>query len=143
VLGEKVLLGQLIPKSVDPELRKVWVWHSLEEIDHKAVAMDLFLEVGGTWLQRVRGMLYTFTGFWWDATIRMLHMLKRDGLLRKPRTWWQIAELFLGSRGVLRPILGDILKFFSPRFHPARHDNYGLVAEGRQLLKADLVVGSF
>lgn len=143
VLGEKVLQGHLVPEGTDPAMRKLWIWHALEEIDHKSVAMDVFVDAGGSYLLRCRAMTYAFTTFWFDAITRMLHMLRKDGLLWKLRTFWQIADLLLGRKGILRLIMPDILKYFAPRFHPSRHDNYGLVFHGRELLQADAAVGSF
>ncbi|WP_141734118.1 metal-dependent hydrolase [Oligoflexus tunisiensis] len=143
VLGEKVLQGDLVPEGIDPELRKIWIWHALEEVDHKAVAMDLFVEAGGTYWQRVRAMLYSATGICWDTSIRMFHMLKRDGLLFKWKTWWQLAELMFGKKGLVPLVTWDILRFFAPGFHPARHNNYGLVDHGRRLLGLEAAAGHF
>ncbi|HYX31809.1 MAG TPA: metal-dependent hydrolase [Oligoflexus sp.] len=143
VLGEKVLQGDLVPEGIDPELRKIWIWHALEEVDHKAVAMDLFLAAGGTYSQLVRAMMYSVSGILWDSFTRMFHMLKRDGLLFKPKTWWQIFGLMFGQKGLVRLTALDILKFFAPGFHPARHDNYNLVVHGRRMLGAEASAGSF
>lgn len=137
ILGEKVLTGKFLPEGlVDADVRRVWIWHSLEEVDHKSVAIDLFIDAGGTYVQRCRAMLYTMFGFWSDTFIRLFHLLKKDGLLWKPRTWLQIGDLLLGKNGVLWLMTWDTLKFFSPRFHPDRHDNYGLVDQGRRMLQA-------
>jgi predicted metal-dependent hydrolase len=143
VLGEKVLQGDLIPEGIDPEMRKIWIWHALEEVDHKAVAMDVFLAAGGTYWQRSRAMIYAASGLFWDTSIRMLHMLKRDGILWKVKTWLQILGLLFGKKGLVWLITVDILKFFAPGFHPARHDNYQLVDHGRQMLGTATPAGNF
>jgi uncharacterized protein len=143
VLGEKILQGDLVPEGIDPELRKIWIWHALEEVDHKAVAMDLFLAVGGTHSKLVRAMMYSITAVYWDTFVRMFHMLKRDGVLFKWKTWWQIVDLLFGKKGVIRLTAVDTLRFFAPDFHPARHDNYNLVAHGRHLIGAEATAGSF
>ncbi|HET9238683.1 MAG TPA: metal-dependent hydrolase [Oligoflexus sp.] len=143
VLGEKVLQGDLVPEGIDPELRKIWIWHALEEVDHKAVAMDLFQAAGGTYGQRARAMIYAACGLAWDTSIRMFHMLKRDGILWKWKTWWQLTELLFGRKGLVPLITRDILRFYAPGFHPARHDNYELVAHGRRLLGSEAAAGNF
>ncbi len=142
VLGEKVLQGELVPEGIDPELRRIWIWHALEEVDHKAVAMDLFLDAGGTYWQRSRAMIYAAVGLCWDTSIRMFHMLKRDGLLLKWKTWWQLGELLFGTKGLLRLVTWDVLRYFAPGFHPARHDNYDLVEHGRRMLGFEAAAGN-
>jgi predicted metal-dependent hydrolase len=142
VLGEKVLQGDLVPEGIDPDMRKIWIWHALEEVDHKAVAFDLFVEAGGTYWQRVRGMVYAAADLIWDTWIRTFHMLKRDGLLWKGKTWWQIAGLLFGKKGIFRLVTRDILRFFAPGFHPSRHDNYRLMEHGRRILRHEAMVGA-
>jgi predicted metal-dependent hydrolase len=104
--------------------------------------MDLFLEAGGTRWQLARAMVYAVNGLIWDASIRMFHMLKRDGLLWKWKTWWQLAELAFGKKGLVPLLTVDILRFFTPRFHPARHDNYELVARGRRMIGFETPAGN-
>jgi len=136
VLGEKILEGQILNEGVDPEVRQIWIWHAMEEVDHKSVAMDVYQLAGGTYGKRCRALIIVSFNFWSDALLRMLHMLKKDGLLWKPRTWWQIADLLLGRKGVIPLMTVDILKYFSRSFHPDLNENYDLVERGRNLLLA-------
>ena len=57
--------GQILLRSKDaclrrmrPPQRKLWTWHALEEIEHKAVAFDVYVAVGGGYTRRVLAMLW-------------------------------------------------------------------------------------
>ncbi len=134
VLGEKVLNGTWMSDGVDPEVRRLWYWHAMEEVDHKSVAMNVFQAVGGTYAKRARAMIYISFNFWGDTLLRMLHMLKKDRLLHKPITWWQLGGLCFGRQGILRVMGPDILKYFAPRFHPDKKDHSSLLARARHFL---------
>nr|WP_317622487.1 MULTISPECIES: metal-dependent hydrolase [unclassified Ketobacter] len=36
----------------DPDALKLWLWHALEENEHKAVAFDVYQQVSGNYLIR-------------------------------------------------------------------------------------------
>ena len=42
--------------KMDPAMRRFWNWHAAEEMEHKAVAFDVFRAVGGTEQLRRRAM---------------------------------------------------------------------------------------
>jgi predicted metal-dependent hydrolase len=54
-----VLLGsqQGLSKMREPQ-RSLWIWHALEEIEHKSVAFDVYRAVGGGYLRRVLAMVW-------------------------------------------------------------------------------------
>ena len=114
--------------GVPSEYRLIWEWHATEEIEHKAVAFDLFHAMGGSYgLRCVAGLqlLVVFPLVMAEMMVRFLH---QDKLLGKPKTWWQILKLggmFLRHSGMMAK---RYVAFLLPGFHPNNHDDEEVLA---------------
>ena len=52
ILARLILTDEKWLEGASAEFRKIWYYHALEEIEHKAVAFDVYKEVKGpTWLR--------------------------------------------------------------------------------------------
>jgi predicted metal-dependent hydrolase len=49
--------------------------------------------------------------------------LRRDGQLFRARTWGGALKMWFGRNGLAGHLLRPGLDYFSPSFHPWRHDN--------------------
>lgn len=114
-----------------PAMRKLWSWHALEEAEHKAVAFDLYLAVGGNYPWRMRWFLFASLQFFFDCLRQTTNNLWHDGTLFKPSTWWNAASFLFG-----RPSRGNgwvwltalpALAYLKRDFHPWQQDNRALV----------------
>ena len=47
-----LFMEPLVAESMHPETLRFWRWHAVEELEHKAVAFDLFKMVGGGYFLR-------------------------------------------------------------------------------------------
>lgn len=110
-------------ESAHPKLRALYVWHAMEEYEHKAVAYDVMLQAAkvGYWY-RILGMLQLSIGFPLHVGLVINHMLKVDGhgfwrrmIMWMKGTWW-----LWGWRGLLWPIIAPYLAYYSPSFHPSK-----------------------
>lgn len=119
--------------SATPAMRKLWLWHSMEETEHKAVAFDLYLALRGNAYWRRRWYLVATLQFALDITHQTVNNLWHDGTLFKPSTWWSAASFFFGrpSRGggwvwlTAKPLLA----YLKRDFHPWQQDNRALVQD--------------
>jgi predicted metal-dependent hydrolase len=60
VLGEQVLTSSWVQEQLtDPEVRAMLNWHAIEEMEHKAVAFDVYRHVGGKEWLRIVAMAIT------------------------------------------------------------------------------------
>ena len=97
------------------EALRFWRWHAVEELEHKAVAFDLFRSVGGGYLLRIfsaiAALLLLARPF--DKIAR--RMLKNDPTEITPEIRERAREL---NREMMGPQLRMIARYFRPGFHP-------------------------
>jgi predicted metal-dependent hydrolase len=116
-------------KGADPHVADLWLWHGIEETEHKAVAFDVFIAVGGTASERRRALLFS-TWFFLKDTFRITRlMLRKDGKLWSLREWLSGLNFLFVYPGVLRRIFIPFLRFLRKGFHPWQHDNRHLIDE--------------
>lgn len=116
------------------EILRLWQWHAIEEIEHKAVAYDTFLAVTRhmpawrRWALRCHVMALVSLQFWYSNFQRMADFFRQDGM-NTPRTWWRVAKYLLVKPGMFRRIFRDYLRFYGPGFHPWHRDDRPLIAD--------------
>jgi hypothetical protein len=121
------------------EILRLWQWHAIEEIEHKAVAYDTFVAVTQQmpalrrWALRCHVMGLVSLQFWYSNFQRMADFFRQDGM-NTPRTWLRVAAYLLVKPGMFRRIFRDYLRFFAPGFHPWQRDDRRLIAEIEQKL---------
>ncbi len=105
----------LIRDSMPEEMQRFWSWHAAEEIEHKAVAFDLFRAAGGGYLLRVASAITALCliAIPFDRMVR--RMMKDDG---KPVTREMRAEARRIQMKIAGPQLRLLAHYFRPGFHP-------------------------
>lgn len=109
--------------------RQMWLWHALEETEHKAVSFDVWNAViqpgPGRYLLRIGVFLLTTLVFW--PTVFLLHtrLIRSDRHAgQRVRGMGRVIKFLYGPRHGLFPrIAGEWLSFFRPGFHPWDRDN--------------------
>lgn len=123
--------------EADPRIRAMYAWHAIEEIEHKAVAFDVYRDVArGSWLTRALSMLWISTLFPLHVFLIMRHMFKVDGLRQRWKLWARGLWWMYGPRGVYLRMIPDYLHYYSPRFHPWRHGNMRAYRRWREVYDA-------
>ncbi|MGH3669185.1 MAG: metal-dependent hydrolase, partial [Pseudonocardiaceae bacterium] len=98
-----------------------------EEVEHRAVAYDLFTHLDGRYLRRVRGMMVTWPIMLWLWARGVAYLMRTDPELRnQPRrrrkARWRYY--FRASRRHLLPPANDlvrgVLRYSRPRYHPSQ-----------------------
>jgi len=117
-----------------PEIRDVFLWHALEESEHKAVAFDVYRAVGGSEKTRTRQMnLITISfigGISFNVLVSMLFDREtyRRGRLRSSVKRFRNSPLF--TKDVWR----QLRDYNRADFHPNDHDTDELLAQYREEL---------
>ena len=129
ILARQILSDNRILEGADPDYARLWQWHAAEEIEHKAVAFDVFEAVGGTWLERTLALGIMGNLLLFGSLFAVAMFLRRDGQAASPQAWADIADFLLVSPGILRKIAPDVVDFLRPGFHPWDADDRPLLAK--------------
>jgi predicted metal-dependent hydrolase len=122
------------------EVLRLWQWHAIEEVEHKAVAYDTFVAVTREmsafrrWALRCQVMVLISLQFWYSNFERMADFFRQDGI-NTPRTWWRVCKYLWLEPGMMRKIFLPYMSFFRPGFHPWDHNDRALVHEFEQRLR--------
>ena len=134
MLAESLLKDSRIRDELDPTVRGLWLWHALEESEHKAVAFDVYDAAGGTYARRVAIMLLTTVVFFAVTWFLQARLMATRGILWKPWTWLRgITRLYIYP-GHLTRLIPAWLAYFRPHFHPDDRDTRELLARWEQNL---------
>lgn len=134
-LAELVLTSEVTRDHFGhPAVRDLFVWHALEESEHKAVAFDVYRAVGGTERMRVRTMNVICLLFPLAISVMVLISLARDRATYRPgnlhRSWGNFRRSPLVSPEVWR----QLRAYNRPGFHPDDRDTTALVEHWRSVL---------
>jgi uncharacterized protein len=125
----------------DPELHKLWLWHGVEEIEHKAVAFDAWMMATAHWsgVQRwlVRSSLCVAVtaSFFINRTRGQMELLHQDGVTGM-RALIALLRFGFDKDGIGRAVLRPWAAFLKPGFHPWQVDDRSLIIKGEAMLTA-------
>lgn len=118
--------------------KQLWLWHAVEEIEHKGVAMDVYNScVKNTrWAYFLRANAMIVTSFVYITIIAINFPLMYfwDKFIKRPfsssqkncRFSWNKNGFYTLRKGVKR-FFCLYLNYYKPSFHPWQHDNSSLL----------------
>lgn len=113
----------------DKTIRDLWLWHSVEETEHKAVASDLYEYLYGNGLNAYlpRVTIFTLsliliTGL---STIYQIVLMKRDKQLSNLKTW---QNFFNFAAKQYKTFIPKFFEYYRYDFHPNQTNEKNLVA---------------
>ncbi len=131
-------------RDAAPAYRRLWTWHALEELEHAAVALNVYAKASEnrpgweTYLMRIFAMNSVLIPFFSILMLNIASMAKTDGIRRGPRLWWRFLKVTWGHPGYLRLGFKSFMRYYSPWFDPSKTVDPELVEKGRALLKSDM-----
>lgn len=119
-LGEAMITDENdMFRQADPVMRAMFLWHGVEEVEHKAVAYDLYQgAAGGGYLTRASALVVATLMVHLVVAPVFLNMLRLDGAMRKPGVVLRGLNRLYGRKGILTGMLPEFLAWFRPGFHP-------------------------
>ena len=123
MFAEWLLARPEVLEGAEPRLRTMWLWHSAEELEHKAVAFDLYKAAGGSDAWRSRWFRRVTLMFLGDLMRQTAANLRHEGQLWKWATWKSAARILLGRGGLFQGNWSAWRSYFRVDFHPAQQDS--------------------
>ncbi|MDK9558488.1 metal-dependent hydrolase [Marinobacter sp. M216] len=132
MMADMLLERDDVREDMDESMRPLWVWHAIEETEHKAVAFDVFQQAGGTYAERVVYQLVS-TGVLgvvatWFTGRMMLNDRGNFSVRAAATGMWRMW----GINGSFSSLIPAWLEYFKPGFHPWDKDNSDLIARFKE-----------
>ncbi|WP_202560575.1 metal-dependent hydrolase [Alcanivorax sp. DP30] len=122
----------------DETIRNLWLWHSIEETEHKAVAYDLYQYLYGNglgaYIPRVSIFTLSVALVIVASTLYQMVLMKRDKQLFNLKSWLKFGVFAAKHYRVFIP---QFLAYYRFSFHPNDTDESALVERTRLLIGLD------
>ena len=142
LLGGYILRHPEVLATLDEDAAKLWVWHAIEEIEHRAVAFDVYQAVYGD--DKIRRMIMrsVTTGFASLTLYSATRLFLQDKKKSLPKVGGNIFGFYLLGKMFLQ-LAPEYLAYFKTNFHPSEIDYTKLIRYWKQRLAEDYQVESF
>lgn len=116
-------------------VRRLFVWHSLEEAEHKAVAFDTYRHVGGSDRMRRLAMTAVHLDFLLELVVMTAVSVSLDPVARRhPLRTLRSATRLIRSPFASAQAARQLLQYHRRGFHPDDRDTSEMVARWRKEL---------
>ena len=121
------------------DYQRMWQWHAMEEVEHKAVCYDVWEKCIGrgptAYFKRAFGMTAATAIFWPLVLAFYVQMVNSSEACRKEgwRGHLTVLNTLFGKPGVLRKQIPEWLEFFKYSFHPWQQNNSHHIAHLNEL----------
>ncbi len=118
----------------DDTVKNLFLWHALEESEHKAVAFDVYKAVGGSERLRVWTMNLMRYGFVLGMSANVAASLLLDKETYKPGKLRKSLGRLRKSPLLTRKLWNQLKDYNRPDFHPNQSEHTGLAEHWREEL---------
>lgn len=126
LLAEETLNYEGADGDIHPELRELWLWHSLEELEHKAVSFEVLELAGNVRSERLLAELYVLATVGPAAVVALLWLLLTEGALVRPGDLVRGVRMLLGPGKSLPKVLRGMPRWRRRDFHPNRRNTVAM-----------------
>ena len=142
LLGGYVLQHPELLKTLDEDALKLWVWHAIEEIEHRSVAFDVYQHVYGD--DRIRRLLMrsVTTGFASLAFYGTTRLFWQDKWNSLPKIGGNLFGLYLLMK-MLVQLMPEYFAYYKKDFHPSQKDYGRMVNYWKSSLVEEYQMASF
>src|SRR5690606_37761995 len=116
----------------DETMKTMWLWHAIEENEHKAVAYDVFEGVFGkgskSYLLRTSSLVAAMVTLFFVHSYFILRLLKEDQHLNISALKDIYIFGYSPSKGIIAGMTKEMLMYFKPGFHPNDLDSRSLLS---------------
>lgn len=123
VMADQLTAEPRYLEDADPAFRDLWLWHSMEEAEHRAVAFDVLSKVRPGYFFRCRYMALSLLLFVWLMVGNLATVMRSHGA--RAADWKGALSYLWFSPGLLRRVMLPTLAYFRPGFRPAMPESAG------------------
>src|SRR3990167_344194 len=142
LLGGYILRHPEVLSTLDDDAVKLWVWHAIEEIEHRAVAFDVYQDVYGDDKIRRLIMRSVTTGFASLTFYSASRLFLQDHKKSIPRLGGNLFGLYLLAKMFVQ-LLPEYLSYYKTNFHPSDIDYSQLLKYWKTRLAEDYQLEGF
>ncbi|MEE3851447.1 metal-dependent hydrolase [Gordonia sp. LSe1-13] len=122
ILGDFALNNTWVEHDADPTMTDLFTWHGAEEVEHRAVAHDVAVYFGDSYLRRGRAMLVAL-----PVLLFLLHRGFRFIMRQDPsldmgfcrQQYHYFCGVHAGVLPKMRKVVMSTFSYFRPGFHPS------------------------
>jgi uncharacterized protein len=138
ILAHAFLTSPDLLASMHEDVRLLWLWHAIEETEHKAVAFDVFEHVGGRYEIRVATMAVITALFIYKTALHAHEIMRKDSQANNVRSWVNLGWTFFGPNGHFSKLGPMYRAYYRRDFHPWQHDDRAVLVDALARLDAAL-----
>ena len=127
MMADMLLERDDVRVNMHESIRPLWVWHAIEETEHKSVAFDVYQECGGNYVERSAYLIMSTIALgimasWFTGRI----LIKDRKNLSIKDTLFGLNKMW-GIKGTFSSLIPTWFEYFKPGFHPWDDDNSDLI----------------
>ncbi|HEY1966664.1 MAG TPA: metal-dependent hydrolase [Pseudonocardia sp.] len=119
---------------IHPDLNELWLWHALEELEHKSVSYEVYETAGNSWRQRLLAEPLVVATVGPALVISWAWLAVSEGALTRRGDVAEGLRMVLGPGAIMRKVLLGLPRFRRRDFHPAKRDTSALEQAWRERL---------
>lgn len=119
----------------DPVMRKMWLWHAIEESEHKSVCYDTYQKLYKDYPTRASAMVIAWSILAVVLADQQVRLMAKDGQLFNGKSWLKGMWSLFGYKGFISQQALPLLDYFRPGFHPEDHYSDDLEQKYKEMLK--------
>ena len=136
MLAELALSEPAFFAGMDERVKVLWLWHAIEESEHKAVAFDVYQQVVGDRALLRRQMIINTVTFLYFSAVHWRTLYRGSPRKIGMRGVLKGMDFLLGREGWLRKLGPRYLAYYKKDFHPSQVDTERLRQDMLTRLKA-------
>ena len=113
--------------EAEPELKQLFEWHALEEIEHKTVLYDVLQKATNNYLLRLLGMFIAHILIFFFLNSGLAILLYQDRKLFDRKVWQELIEFWFTKDKFLSKALFNGIDYLRKDFHPSQKDHLLLI----------------
>ncbi|MBD0304386.1 MAG: metal-dependent hydrolase, partial [Tolypothrix sp. T3-bin4] len=106
--------------EAEPELKQLFEWHALEEIEHKTVLYDVLQNATNNYLLRQVGMFIAHILVLFFLNFGLAILLYQDRKLFDRKVWQELIEFWITKEKFLYKALFNARNYLRKDFHPSQ-----------------------